>query len=164
MELFKCGSQLTAICRASKSTGKQQVIVWLRHLEKHKPYYDVAMPPEAAAMIHDDIEWQTPVSMVPKIQALYPVVTAQKIHAAWTSMSETLWKRAPGQLESVMLLLENHDDINIFRIDMEEGVEQVCWGMNEIISCLKGDIVEVAVDATCEHSVYIKTLADGGSR
>jgi hypothetical protein len=86
------------------------------------------MPPEAAAMIHDDVEWQTPASMVPKIQALFPVVTAKQVHTVWMSMSETLWKRAPGQLESTKLLLENRDDIDIFRIDVEEGVEQYAGG------------------------------------
>jgi hypothetical protein len=101
-------------------------------------------------MIRNDVEWYTPVSMVPRIQALFPVVTAQQIHKAWTVMSETLWKRDPDQLESVRLLLGDRNDVNVFKIDVDDGVEQVCWGMRNIAVQLRGEIVEVAVDATCE--------------
>jgi hypothetical protein len=110
------------------------------------------MPPEAAAMIREEVEWQTPVAMVPKIQALYSAVTAQQIHSAWSLMSETLWKRKPNQLESVTLLLEERDDIDVFKIEIDARIEQVCWGMKKMVSRLKGQVVEVAVDATCERA------------
>lgn len=44
---------------------------------KYKPYYDVSIPPEAAAMIQENLEWSTPNSLTPKIQALYPAVTSK---------------------------------------------------------------------------------------
>jgi hypothetical protein len=150
MERYECESRLVVTCRQSPSPGRQQVIVQLRHQQKHKPYYDVSMPAEAASMIRNDVEWYTPVSMVPRIQALFPVVTAQQIHKAWTVMSETLWKRDLDQLESVRLLLGDRDDVDVFKIDVDDGVEQVCWGMRNIAVRLRGEIVEVAVDATCE--------------
>jgi hypothetical protein len=143
MERYKCGSSLIVTCRASQSPYKRQVIIQLRHMKKHKPYYDVSMPAEAASMIRESIEWQTPTSMVPKIQALFLAVTAQQVHAAWARMSETLWKRDANQLESVKLLLaENREDVDVFEVEVETGVEQVCWGMKEIVSQLKGKVVE----------------------
>jgi hypothetical protein len=121
MERFGCGSRLIVTCRASQSPGKRQVVLHLRHLERHKPYYDVTMPAEAAAMIRENVEWQTPGSMVPNIQASFPMVTAQQIHTAWMKMSETLWKRHDNQLESARMFLgANRDDVDIFEINVEE--------------------------------------------
>ena len=34
--------------------------------------------------------------------------------------------------------------MDMFDILVEEGVEQLCWGMKKI--------VEIGIDATCEHS------------
>jgi hypothetical protein len=51
-----------------------------------------------------------------------------------------------------MLLAENCDDVDVFEIQVEMGVEQLCWGVKKIASRLEGKIGEVAVDATCESS------------
>jgi len=59
----------------------------------YTPYYDIAMPPKAAIIIQENLEWTTSNAMVPKIQALFPAVTATQIYSAWTIMSKILWKR-----------------------------------------------------------------------
>lgn len=126
------------------------VSINLRHLLRHKPYYDVGMPPGAAEIIRSNLEWSTPVTLVGRIRDQYPTVTANQIHAAWTSMSEVMWKRDKDQLASAKLLLgELHKDVDIFDTDVDEGVQQVCWGMTRIAARLKGKVVEIAIDATC---------------
>ena len=81
------------MANAGDAASTDRVIrVKLQHFDNHAPYYDVEMPPEAATMIRENLEWSTLVSLVPKIQAAHPNVTANQIHAAWTGMSETLWK------------------------------------------------------------------------
>jgi hypothetical protein len=91
MHRYDCDSSLTVSCRKANGDSTDRVIrVKLQHSDDHIPYYDVDMPPGAAAIIRENLEWSTPVSLVPKIQAAYPNVTSK--HAAWTSMSETLWK------------------------------------------------------------------------
>jgi hypothetical protein len=37
-----------------------------------------------------------------------------------------------------------------------EGVEQVAWAMKRIIEPLKGKIVEIGVDATCETEFWFQ--------
>jgi len=71
----------------------------------HIPYYDVAMPPEAAAFICENTEWMTLNTMVPKIQALFLAVTAAQIYSTWTMMSKSLWERDDLQLPSTEILL-----------------------------------------------------------
>lgn len=44
---------------------------------KHKPYYDAT---KATKIIQENLEWCTPNSLVLKIQALYPSVTANQVH------------------------------------------------------------------------------------
>jgi len=108
------------------------------------------MPPGAAEIIHSNLEWSTPVALVGRIRDQYPTVTANQIHAAWTSMSEVMWKRDKDQLASAKLLLgEFYKDVDIFDTEVDEGVQQVCWGMKRIAAPLKGKVVEIAIDATC---------------
>ena len=81
-------------CRALQEVPSSQTItVRLHHHKNHQPYYDVALPPEAAGLICENLEWSTPISITPKVQALYLHVTPKQVHFAWTEMSETLWKR-----------------------------------------------------------------------
>jgi hypothetical protein len=89
--------------------------------------------------------------MVPQIWALYPNVTPAQIHWAWTDMSETLWKREKDQLSSAKILLNEYkNDVDVFEIDIQDGVQQLCWGTKKILMELKGKVVKIAVDATCE--------------
>ncbi|KAG6867397.1 hypothetical protein C0993_003278 [Termitomyces sp. T159_Od127] len=119
---------------------------------KHKPYYDVTMPPGATAIIRENLEWSTPNSLVMKIQSSYPNITANQVHNSWTMMSKTLWKRDPNQIVSAKLLLEElSDDVVIFDVKPEEGVEQLCWGLKHILARLKDKVVEIGLDATCTY-------------
>jgi hypothetical protein len=150
MKRYNCRSRLLVSSKVANITGQRIVTVHLHHHEQHAPYYDVVMPAEALEFIQTNLDWSTPVSMVGKVQALFPNVTAKQIHAAWTEMSEVLWKRDKDQLKSAGLLLDElRDDVDVFEIDAVEGVEQLCWGMKKIAGPLKGKVVEVAVDATC---------------
>ena len=66
-------------------------------------------------------------------------------------MSETLWKREKDQLSSAKILLnEYRDDVDVFEVDVQDGVQQLCWGMKKILAELKGKVIEIAVDATCK--------------
>jgi hypothetical protein len=116
------------------------------------------MPPEAVGIIQENLEWCTPSSLVPKLQSLYPSITANQIHAAWTKMSETLWKRDPDQLTSAKLMLaEYSDDVDVFDIAKEAGVVQLCWAMKRILSSLKGKVIEIGMDATCTSQIFLTT-------
>ena len=89
--------------------------------------------------------------MVSRVQGLFLNVTAKQIHAAWTQMSEVLWQQDKEQLKSAMLLLDElGNEVDVFEIEAVEGVEQICWGMKKITRGLKGKIVEIAIDATCQ--------------
>jgi len=68
-------------------------------------------------------------------------------------MSETLWRRDKEQLPSAETLLrEFGDDVDFFGIEVEEGVQQLCWGMKKIGERLRGKVVEIGIDATCKLS------------
>ena len=66
-------------------------------------------------------------------------------------MSETLWKRDNDQVTSIKTLLgEYQDDAAILELPKMEGVEQVAWVMKKVVLPLRGKIVEIGIDATCE--------------
>ncbi|KAJ6558978.1 hypothetical protein B0H10DRAFT_2369275 [Mycena sp. CBHHK59/15] len=147
----KSKSKLAISCRTLRDNNDElNVTVQLKHAGKHINYTDVSMPHGALDMIHENVEWLTPVAMVSKVQATFPAVTAAQIHRAWMEMSEIFWRRDDLQLPSAAKLLEEHgDDVDIFKPeDIPEGVEMLCWGMKKVVGPLKGKIVEIGVDAT----------------
>ncbi|KAJ7765238.1 hypothetical protein B0H16DRAFT_1796560, partial [Mycena metata] len=148
MKRYKSQSRLRVTCQ-EKGEGKCIVIICLRHKLTHVHYYDVKMPTAAIDMIHVNIEWTTPVSMVGQVQATFPSVTAAQIHTAWTTMSKVLWKRDKDQLKSGRMLLEEFAaEAKVFDVPREEGVEQMGWAMKRIAGRLRGKIVEIGFDAT----------------
>jgi hypothetical protein len=127
------------------------VTIWLEHHIKHIPYYDVSLLPDATAMICKDLEWICPSEIAKKVQMTYLAITTNQVHAAWTTMSETLWKRAPQQLPSVQTLLgELQDDVTVLKLPKIDGVEQVAWLMKRVAAPLQGRVVEIGIDATCK--------------
>ena len=157
MNHFKCKSALNIICRSDEINSR--ITIWLEHRKKHTPYYDVTLPPEAAAMIREDLEWTSPNDIVKKVQNAYPAVTASQVYKAWTTMSESLWKREAEQLPSVKALLgEYKDDVDVLDVPVVNEVEQIAWAMKKIVGPLKGKIVEIGIDATCKSQLNFRSL------
>ncbi|KAJ7078765.1 hypothetical protein C8R43DRAFT_910298, partial [Mycena crocata] len=151
MKRYNCKSKLSISCRTLKhDETKLTVTVKLEHAVKHVCYVDVSMPQGALDIIRENVEWMTPVAMVPKVQASYPNVTPAQIHRAWTEMSAEYWRRDDDQLLSTKKLLAEHpEEVDVFEPeDLPEGVEMISWGMKKIANKVKGEIVEVGVDAT----------------
>ncbi|KAJ7078963.1 hypothetical protein C8R44DRAFT_654310 [Mycena epipterygia] len=154
MHRFDCNSHLRVSSLAGEVPGERKISISLRHHDSHVHYYDVSMPPEAAAIIRDGLEWSTPVEMVGRTQRLFPHVTASQVHSAWSQMSEILWKRDKMQLPSAEILLkELGDDVDVLDVHSAEGVEQIAWVMKKIMEPLHGKIVEIGIDATCGCSL-----------
>jgi hypothetical protein len=154
MHRYDCKSKLNVSYHANTRNEEKtyKVTVWLEHHAKHPPYYDVSLPPEAAALIRENLEWCSPHEVAKKVLQAYPSITANQVHTAWTTMSETLWKRSKDQLPSVKLLLrELESDVALLDLPGMEGVEQVAWVLKGVVSPLQGKIVEIGIDATCER-------------
>lgn len=128
------------------------MLIYVQHHVKHVLYVDVGMPPEALQMIQEQAEWSTPAEMATKIQSVYPQVTTKQIHAAWRGLSQEYWRRDDIQLISAKKLLAEYGDaVDIFDlVGVLDGVEILAWGMKRIAETLRGKIVEIGIDATCE--------------
>ena len=72
MHRYNCESRLNISCRDDNSEGTRTIIIWLKHGERHTPYYDVALPPVASDMIRQDLEWTTPSAITKKVQSMFP--------------------------------------------------------------------------------------------
>ncbi|KAF7426653.1 hypothetical protein PC9H_009022 [Pleurotus ostreatus] len=155
MKRFACRSRLIIACKLAAPKGgvslKRTIRIAIEHHTVHVLYYDVSVPAEALDMVRENLDNATPNELVGRIQALFPQVTANQIHTAWTVMSEELWKRDDQQLTSAKLLMEDlSDDVEMFNVVIEDGIEQICWGMKQIARPLIGKVVEVGLDATFE--------------
>ncbi|KAJ3529727.1 hypothetical protein NM688_g7813 [Phlebia brevispora] len=154
MARYPCKSSLVITCKPAALRVKPDhvlVSISLQHHASadHRPYLDVALPPEANEIIRRQIEWSKPNEILREVQAKFPQVSAAQVHNAWAKMSEVLWKRDSEQLPSAKVLLEElKNDVDVFDIKAPEGVEQLCWGMKLIAEPLRGQTVEVGLDAT----------------
>ena len=154
MHRYNCKSNLNISCRTNPRSKEKTytITIWLEHHMRHTPYYDVSLPPEAAALIRDSIEYHCPNEVAKKVLLTHPSITAKQVHTAWTTMSETLWKRSNDQVASVKALLgELQNDAVILDLPRMEGVKQVAWVMKRVMVPLQGRIVEIGIDATCER-------------
>ena len=152
MHRYDCQSQITVTCRnaVSEKSTDHVITTILAHHENHVPYYDVEISEGASHIICENLEWTTPVALVPKIQALYPGVTAAQVYAAWSKMSKTLWKRDELQLPpSEKLPTDYSDDVNIFDVPKVDGVQKLCWEMKRIFHKL------------CQRSCHFTTICLG---
>ena len=155
MHRFCCKSKLNISCCANLESEENvhTVTIWLEHHMRHLPYYDVSLPPKAAALIRENLEWICPSEIAKKVQSTYPSVTTNQVHTAWTTISKTLWKQGTQQIPSTRTLLgELQDDVAILDLLDVNGVEHVAWVMKKIALPLRGQIVEIGMDATCERN------------
>ncbi|KAK7005431.1 hypothetical protein R3P38DRAFT_2427601, partial [Favolaschia claudopus] len=76
MDRYDCKSALRIACLSGDIAGEKKLRVYIKHDADHLPYYDVSLPPGAAAIIRENLEWHTPVEIAPKVRAQYPSVTA----------------------------------------------------------------------------------------
>jgi hypothetical protein len=49
-----------------------------------------------------------------------------------------------------LLLKEFPNEVEVFNIKRVKGIKQLAWGIKKILKGLKGWVVEIRVDATCE--------------
>lgn len=62
------------------------------------------------------------------------------------------------QLHSAALLLKKFpNDVDVFDIKAEEGVEQLAWGMTKILAGLKGKVVEIGIYAMFKYPALNQT-------
>ena len=103
-------------------------------------------------MVRRDIDWALPNDLTWKIQQDYLVVTSKQIMTIWTKLAQELWKWKPeNQMESAMILLRESNDVtDLFVLEVEDGVNQLAWGMKKIAHLLRVGIIKVRIDATCE--------------
>ena len=149
---FSCRSDLCISCIIT-SPISQQITVRINHSIHHTPYFDVSVPKEVVEMVRRDIDWALPNDLTRRIQQDYPAVTSKQIMTIWTKLAQELWKRKPeNQLELATILLKELNDItDLFVLEVDDGVDQLAWGMKKIACLLGAGIIEVGIDATCEY-------------
>jgi len=131
LQRFECQSKLLITCTTEEV---QTLHVILSHTQNHTPYFDVSIPPKAIDIIHDNIDWALPNDLIGKIQLLHPQVTAKQITTVWTKFTQNSWKWNPkDQMDLAWQLLhEFNEEVDIFELEEEKGVDQLVWGMRTI--------------------------------
>lgn len=92
MHCYDCKGRLNISCcrntRGEEKTNK--ITIWLEHHTNHTPYYSVSLPPGAAALIQENLEWFSPHEVAKLVLQAYLSISANQIHFTWMVMSEML--------------------------------------------------------------------------
>ncbi|KAF7305187.1 SWIM-type domain-containing protein [Mycena kentingensis (nom. inval.)] len=141
----------------AREADDHTIFINLQHSFRHNNYEDHSFPDAALAMVHATDEEVTPSALARRIRNSFTVLNAQ-VYNAWREKNGAIWRRDVMQLLSAWKLLKEYDqEVDLFDPEnVPEGVEILCWGMKEIAMRLRGEIVEVAMDAT--HSTNAKDL------
>jgi len=150
LKRFECQSELLITCMSDREA--QTLRITLSHSQNHTPYFDVSIPPKAVDIIRDNIDWALPNDITGKIQSQHPHVTEKQITTVWTRFAQSSWKQNPkDQMDSArQLLKEFSEEVDVFEVDEEKGVDQLAWGMRKIATKIGTSLVEVGLDATCK--------------
>jgi len=125
-------------------------VVVVEHQMKHIPYVQVEMPAGASEFIRENL-FSSPAALFPEVIQQWPSVTAKQVYWAWTAHSEVLWRKREDQKQSVKELMEElKDRVEKWELDVPDGVVAIAWGVRQIARRLKGQVVEIAFDATCK--------------
>lgn len=132
------------------------VKISIAHDKKHVLYINVELPPAASDFIWEHL-YTAPVTLVPEVTTRWPQLTSKQVYNAWMVHSAVLWKRAQDQRESAIKLLEEMEgkgEVTSWKLDVPDGVEAFAWGMQSIGVKLRNNVMEIALDATCESQKH----------
>ena len=153
MDRYPCDGHLNIIVTPlpnKQQSPRHTVLITLQHAIQHKTYEDVGMPTAALDFIHDHV-FSPPLLITAEVRRLWPSVSSKQVYDTWSCLTEDLWKSDKDQLVSAKDLLRRlGDQVDTWDLDVPEGVVAIGWGMKVIAEKLRDQIVEVALDATCE--------------
>ncbi len=154
MDRFDCDSSLDiSTMPLWNDPNCLKVRIILQHAIQHKTYENVDMPEGALDLIRMYL-FSFPPLIAAEVQKNFPSVTNKQVHNAWVQLSADFWKMDEDQIISAkMLLVKLKDQADAWEFDVPEGVQAIGWGLKGIAERLREQVVEVALDATCECSL-----------
>jgi hypothetical protein len=75
-----------------------------------------------------------------------------QVYNYWSHINENVWRLAHDQIESTYLGLRAADpeSIKILPITIEDGISTLAFAFKEPLDKYGGEVLEVAMDSTCE--------------
>ena len=159
MDRFTCNGALDIKIYLENPVERTVLVkISIAHDKKHVLYINVELPPAASDFIREHL-YTAPVTLVPEVTTRWPQLTSKQVYNAWMVHSAVLWKRAQDQRESAIKLLEEMEgkgEVTSWKLDVPDGVEAFAWGMQSIGVKLRNNVMEIALDATCESQKHDK--------
>jgi hypothetical protein len=151
MDRFDCKGALTIRIKPHLWADNLHLItIMIQHEEAHVRYLDISMPAEAFEYIKSQLHL-TPGLIASQLAETFPELTQAQVYAAWSRLSEAYWKKDENPLVSARKLLEEDTrGVNIWELEVPEGVTAIAWGCQKISQKIGAQVLEIGLDATCE--------------
>jgi hypothetical protein len=88
--------------------GPPELLIRLRHHDRHVPYINVTMPHAVFELTSQHLALVKPSDLLPSVQALQGCEHLSVYHA-WTALSKVFWPRDEHAPKSVLKLLEEYE-------------------------------------------------------
>ena len=92
--------------------------------------------------------WNVILKKYPKTE-----LTQKQVYAYWAHLHEGSWRLDDDQVKSATLVLERVQDLDveIIHVPHEDGISSLAFGFKKILEDYGEEIVEIALDLTCEE-------------
>ncbi|KAG6819142.1 hypothetical protein H0H93_014943 [Arthromyces matolae] len=136
--------------------GDDSALIRLKHLDAHVPYYCIDVPKEVQEFVrnHPHLNpsqlWTEILKMHPK-----PAFARKAIYQLWIDRSSQDWKRAPDEVESAKILIEEASRLgnkSLYQVESiavhgEEGFIAIAFALTELLHKWAGQIREISLDS-----------------
>lgn len=186
MDRFPCYGELTIAVNSNNNNIYTQLI----HNHHHEPYCDISLPDIVKKMITDQdlvpvkqvstyIDthsrtsgdqglitfvqiWKQILREIPS-----PEFTRKQVRTEWARVNSAAWKLDDNPQTSAKMVLEKFEgkEVEVITVREEPGLAVVAFAVKCAMDDWAGEVVEVAIDGTCEyilaHSLNVsKTSAE----
>jgi hypothetical protein len=124
------------------------VIVDLRHNSQHPSYVFTSTPKEAIEEMKRMLDY-SPTKVAGKLRKKWSWLRQKQIYRLWSQLCEASWRHDANPMESAKRLICEDASVDLWDLQVPEGVVALAWGMKRISKRIGREIVEIGIDATC---------------
>jgi hypothetical protein len=149
MVRYPCKGTLNVIVEPDEvDENKYMVIAALRHNCQHPSYVFTSTPKEAIEEMKKMLDY-SPTEVAGKLRKKWSWLRQKQIYRLWSQLCEASWRRDANPMESAKCLIHEDTSVDLWDLQVPEGVVALAWGMKRISERIGKEIVEIGIDATC---------------
>ena len=149
MVRYPCQGTLKVVVELDTVDESQYVVIAaLQHNCQHPSYVFISTPKEAIEEMKKMLDY-SPTEVAGKLRKKWGWLRQKQIYRLWSQLCEASWRRDANPMESAKRLIREDASVDLWDLQVPDGVVALVWGMKRISERIGREIVEIGIDATC---------------